>query len=79
MGEQQTKEIQTHNTIFDDATMAIRMVEYDFSIALEQAQKKSGRKYEIDFPASCVLYLRCGERTPDRGTTKFSGWNSLYL
>ena len=49
----------------DDATMAIRMVEYDFSIALEQAQTKSGRRYEIDFPTSCVLYLRCGERTPD--------------
>ncbi len=48
----------------DDTTMAIRMVEYDFAIALEQSVKKS-RMYEMDFPDSCVLYLRSGENTPD--------------
>lgn len=48
----------------DDTTMAIRMVEYDFAIALEQAMK-SDRMYEMDFPESCVLYLRCTSATPD--------------
>ena len=49
----------------DDTTMAIRMVEYDFAIALEQATKK-GRMYEMNFPQSCVLYLRCSNATPDQ-------------
>lgn len=48
----------------DDTTMAIRMIEYDFSIAIENAQKQ-GRKYRVDFPKSCVLYLRSGNNTPD--------------
>lgn len=48
----------------DDTTMAIRMIEYDFSIAIENAQKQ-GRRYRIDFPKSCVLYLRSGNNTPD--------------
>ena len=48
----------------DDTTMAIRMIEYDFSIAVENAQKY-GRKYRMDFPKSCVLYLRSGKSTPD--------------
>ena len=48
----------------DDNTMAIRMVEYDFAIALELATK-NGRIYEMDFPESCVLYLRCTNATPD--------------
>lgn len=53
----------------DDTTMAIRMVEYDFAIALEQATK-SGRMYEMDFPESCVLYLRCSNATPDELNVK---------
>ena len=48
----------------DDTTMAIRMIEYDFSIAIENAQKQ-GCKYRMDFPKSCVLYLRSGKNTPD--------------
>ena len=48
----------------DDTTMAIRMVEYDFAIALEQAAK-AGRMYEMNFPESCVLYLRSVSTTPD--------------
>lgn len=48
----------------DDTTMAIRMIEYDFSIAIENAQKQ-GRKYRVNFPKSCVLYLRSGDNTPD--------------
>ena len=48
----------------DDTTMAIRMIEYDFAIAIENAQK-AGRRYRIEMPRSCVLYLRSGGNTPD--------------
>ena len=48
----------------DDTTMAIRMIEYDFSFAVENAHKQ-GRRYRMDFPRSCVLYLRSGNNTPD--------------
>ena len=48
----------------DDTTMAIRMVEYDFAIALQYARKK-GRRYQMEFPKSCVLYLRSNRNTPD--------------
>ena len=48
----------------DDTTMAIRMIEYDFSIAVENAHKQ-GRRYRMDFPRCCVLYLRSGNNTPD--------------
>ena len=47
-----------------DTTMAVRMVEYDFAIALEQALA-SGEPYEMDFPSSCVLFLRHDDSTPD--------------
>lgn len=48
----------------DDHTMALRMIEYDFAIALEQT-RKTGRMYEINFPESCILYLRCSKTTPN--------------
>lgn len=48
----------------DDSTMAIRMVRYDFQIAFEHA-KKDGRTYSIEFPRSCVLFLRSSGNTPD--------------
>lgn len=40
-----------------DSTMIIRMIEYDFAIALDSVNKESGivKGY---FPYSCVLYLR---------------------
>ena len=41
----------------EDSDMVIRMVEYDFMVALENIQKKDG-EYYMEFPASCVLYLR---------------------
>ena len=47
-----------------DGTMAIRMIEYDFLIALKHAEK-SGYEYTIDYPNSCVLYLRYTDHTPD--------------
>lgn len=48
----------------DDTTMAIRMIEYDFAIAVENAEKQ-GRRYWIEFPRSCVLFLRSSGNTPD--------------
>ena len=48
----------------DDTTMAIRMIEYDFAIAIENAQKINSR-YRIEFPRSCVIYLRSNKNTPD--------------
>ena len=43
----------------DDATMIIRMIEYDFAIGLEYVKKEDGI-YHIRFPYSCVIYLRGG-------------------
>lgn len=40
-----------------DGKMMLRMVEYDFFIALADAQKQNGH-YRLRMPKSCVLYLR---------------------
>ena len=48
----------------DDMTMVIRMIEYDFAIGIEHAEKH-GRRYRIEFPKSCVLFLRSSGNTPD--------------
>ena len=47
-----------------DSNMVIRMIEYDFAIALESALS-AGAPYEMDFPSSCVLFLRHNDSTPD--------------
>ena len=47
-----------------DSNMVVRMIEYDFAIALEDALAK-GKPYRLEFPASCVLYLRHNNATPD--------------
>lgn len=48
----------------DDKTMAIRMVEYDFHIALGHVER-DGHRYMMEFPKSCVLYIRYGKNIPD--------------
>ena len=48
----------------DDTTMSIRMFEYDVAIALEN-RRKIGRKFYVEFPKSCVIYLRTTRNTPD--------------
>ena len=48
----------------DDTTMVIRMIEYDFAIGIEHAEKQ-GRRYRIEFPKSCVLFLRISGNMPD--------------
>lgn len=45
--------------------MILRMIEYDFHIALENAIKTKWG-YEIRFPESAVLYLRHTENTPNK-------------
>lgn len=47
-----------------DSNMVVRMIEYDFAIALEDALSR-GKPYRLEFPASCVLYLRHTSATPD--------------
>ena len=44
--------------------MGIRMIEYDFAAALEGAALAEDM-FEINFPHSCVLYLRHNQNTPD--------------
>ena len=41
----------------EDSTMILRMIEYDFAISLEHAEKVHGT-YRMQFPHSCILYLR---------------------
>lgn len=48
----------------DDGTMAIRMIEYDFAIAMDFAEKEE-RDYVFRFPQSAVLQLRNSGSTPD--------------
>ena len=45
----------------EDSEMIIRMVEYDFSISLENVEKE-GEVYRMRFPHSCVIYLRKTEK-----------------
>ena len=54
------------------------MVEYDFAIALEQASK-CGRMYEMNFPESCVLYIRHTENTPNRLQVKVNLPNQSFF
>ena len=49
----------------EDLTMAIRMIQYDFAIALNSA-RKARTLYEIDFPESCVVYLRNNASRPKK-------------
>ena len=49
----------------DDSTMSIRMIEYDFKIALDNAEKKDDI-YEMHFPRSAVIYVRHSNTTPDK-------------
>lgn len=47
-----------------DNTMVVRMVEYDFAIALSKADIHKGEG-EIKMPRSCILYLRHTTQTPN--------------
>lgn len=41
-----------------DGSMMVRMMEYDFAIALEHPSWSEDGMMEINFPESCVLYIR---------------------
>ena len=41
----------------EDSTMILRMIEYEFAISLEHAEKVHDT-YRMQFPHSCILYLR---------------------
>ena len=48
-----------------DKTVVIRMFEYDISIAIEHASYENDEIWEIEFPQSCVLYIRNHRDLPD--------------
>ena len=48
-----------------DNTIAVRILEYDFYIAMKGMTKGDDDIYEIEFPKSCVIYLRHNENTKD--------------
>ena len=48
-----------------DKTMVIRMFEYDISIAIEHASYENDEIWEIEFPQSCILYIRNHRDLPD--------------
>lgn len=48
----------------DDTVMAIRMFRYDTSAAIAHGIRK-GRRYQVAYPQSAVLYLRGSRETPD--------------
>ena len=47
--------------------IAIRMFQYDVTVALEGRRKEHGR-FVVEFPASCVIYLRHKKNTKDKET-----------
>ena len=52
-----------------DGDMVLRMIEFDFAIAIEHSVMDKGI-IEIDFPESCVLYLRNHRDMPDHHTAR---------
>ena len=48
-----------------DNTIAVRILEYDFYIAMKNMTKGIDDIYEIEFPKSCVIYLRHNKNTKD--------------
>ena len=51
----------------NNGTIAIRMFQYDVTVALEGKQREKDR-FVVEFPASCVIYLRHGKNTRDKET-----------
>lgn len=52
-----------------DGDMVLRMIEYDFAVAVEHSAMDNGI-IEIDFPESCVLYIRNHRGMPDHHTAR---------
>ena len=49
----------------DSGIIAIRMFQYDVTVALEEKKKENG-VYIVEFPASCVIYLRHNKNTKNK-------------
>ncbi len=49
----------------ENGIIAIRMFQYDVTVALEEKRRENGR-FVVEFPASCVIYLRHNRNTGDR-------------
>ena len=49
----------------NNGTIAIRMFQYDVTVALESRRKEHDR-FVVEFPASCVIYLRHRKNTKDK-------------
>ena len=60
-----------------DGTMVLRMLEYDFMIALEQAWLE--RSATVRLPSSCVVYLRHTKSTPDEHRMTILGENGQSM
>ncbi len=64
-----------------DGNMAVRMMEYDFAIALEHSWSNEEGIFELEFPESCVLYIRNHRDMPEVHKTKIrfsNGHEVLY-
>lgn len=62
-----------------DNTIAIRILEYDFFIALRAPFLNDDGIYELSLPKSCALYLRHNSRTKDRMAVKVWLNNEEYF
>lgn len=63
-----------------DHTIVVRMFEYDTSIAIESAMVEN-HVWEVEFPSSCVLYLRHTGKTPEKAKLRVkmpNGHTVLY-
>lgn len=49
----------------NSGTIAIRMFQYDVTVALEEKRKENG-VYVVEFPVSCVIYLRHNKNTKSK-------------
>ena len=69
-----------------DNTIALRMIEYDIAIALQNVKTielttGAEHDYEMTFPKSCVLYLRHNGRTKDKAGVRIrfqDGTSHMY-
>lgn len=69
-----------------DNTIALRMIEYDMAIALQDVKTidltaGAEHDYELTFPNSCVLYLRHNNRTKDKAGVRIrfqDGTSHMY-
>lgn len=62
-----------------DGTISIRMLEYDFYIAMKNVRRDEHGIYHVKLPRSCILYLRHKENTPDEETIELESADGKKL